>query len=283
MRIRYRSLIVGITLICIGFSINEAYGAGFIKFDGIDGESTHKGHIGWSNLLSVHENFETNPSSTSQRSEYKPIDEILVVKELDRTGPHIAESIATGKVFPRVSINLCSGGGNNCYLSYELSNVMVTSYSIGGSANEVPTEQISLNFEKIIRNPESEPQRMEKPEMSQEKTPKTTEPAQDLAGEKLRKPRVPDWVQTTAKFWVDKDVSDREFTDALGFLVKEKIIEVEVESELTEQEQKGDEKPQVPAWISQTTDWWINGEVPEDQFLEGIKWMIKNKIIRGIN
>ncbi len=31
-----------------------------------------------------------------------------------------------------------------------------------------------------------------------------------------------------------------------------------------------------------TTNWWINDEFPEDQFLEGIKGMIKNKIIVGI-
>ena len=85
-----------------------------------------------------------------------------------------------------------------------------------------------------------------------------------------------------AQFWVDGDVSDREFTDALGFLIKESIIEVEVEPPLTETDQPGEEEPQVPAWIATTTEWWINGEVPEDQFLEGIKWMIKNKIIRGV-
>ena len=96
------------------------------------------------------------------------------------------------------------------------------------------------------------------------------------------KPKVPAWVQTTAQFWVDENVSDREFTDALGFLVKEKIIEVEVEPQLAEIDQPDSDEPQVPAWIATTTEWWINGEVPEDQFLEGIKWMIKNKIITGV-
>ena len=38
MRILYSLVIVGFALVSIGFSINDAYGAGFIKFDGIDGE-----------------------------------------------------------------------------------------------------------------------------------------------------------------------------------------------------------------------------------------------------
>lgn len=93
------------------------------------------------------------------------------------------------------------------------------------------------------------------------------------------KPRVPEWVQTTAKFWVDGKVSDMEFTSGLGYLVKQNIIQVDVEPESGEEVLSGEES-EVPAWIAQTTEWWINGEVPEDQFLEGIKWMIKNKIIR---
>lgn len=94
-------------------------------------------------------------------------------------------------------------------------------------------------------------------------------------------PKVPKWVQTSAKFWVDRNVSDREFTEALGFLVKNGIIDVEIESPLTTKEQV-DAEPQVPAWIGQTIEWWLDGEVSEDQFLEGIKWMIKNQIIKGV-
>ena len=130
---------------------------------------------------------------------------------------------------------------------------MITSYSINGSGTSIPTEEISLNYEKIIYSNTSDSTK-----------------------------KIPDWIKSTAKFWVDRNVSDREFTDALGFLVKERIIEVEVQSQLEENDQFFNEKPEVPAWIAQTTNWWINGQVPEDQFLEGIKWMIKNKIIRGL-
>ena len=73
-------------------------------------------------------------------------------------------------------------------------------------------------------------------------------------------------MQTTAKFWIDRNVSDEEFTNALGFLVKENIIDVEVE----QQEKNPDqliEESKVPDWIAQSTEWWINGQVPEDQFL----------------
>ena len=268
MRISYSLVIIGFALASIGFTINDAYGASYIKCDGVDGESVDKDHKGWSDLLSISETHATTSGSVSAKGG-SVSDEMLIVKHLDKSSPKIAESVATGKVFPTVSIAICSNQNTDCLISYELSNVMVIGYSISGSANELPFEEISLNFEKIIRSPSSD-----------------TETKDDTTKDESimkPKPRVPEWVQSTAKFWIDKDVSDREFTDALGFLVKEKIIDVEVKPALTETEETEDEEPQIPAWISQTTDWWISGEVPEDQFLEGIRWMIEHRVIRGLD
>jgi type VI secretion system secreted protein Hcp len=268
MRITYVLVILGFVLMGMVFSSNDAYGAAYIKFDGIDGEATDKDHKGWSDLLSLSESSTTNSGSASTNTRGEVVlEDLVVVKELDKSSPKLAESIVMGKVFPTVLINLCSEDSSDCFLSYELVNVMITSYSISGSENQIPVEEISLSFEKLVRNT-----------LSDEQIQTTAD--HDMGEES--EPRVPDWVQTTAQFWIDKNVSDREFTDALGFLVKERIIEVEIEPQLAETDQPATEEPQVPAWIATTTEWWINGEVPEDQFLEGIKWMIKNKIITGI-
>jgi len=278
MRITYVLVILGFVLMGMAFSSNDVYGAAYIKFDGVDGEATDKDHRGWSDLLSLSESstIPNDSVSTSSRGEVV-LEDIVVVKELDKSSPKLAESIIMGKVFPKVLINLCSEDESDCYLSYELVNVMITSYSISGSENQIPVEEISLSFEKMLRSPISDQQIRE--DGTVDESIQGTAEADSIVGPK---PKVPDWVQTTAQFWVDGDVSDREFTDALGFLVKERIIVVEVEPPITETDEPVDEKPQVQAWIATTTEWWINGEVPEDQFLEGIKWMIKNKIIRGI-
>ena len=268
MKILHILIIWGLILTGSSFAINDAYGAGYIKFEGVDGEATDKDHSGWSDLLSVSEILETvNDPTISRTRGDTTLGDVVVVKELDKSSPKLAESIVMGKIFQKVLINLCSEEESQCYLAYELSNVMITSYSINGSANQIPVEEFSLSYENLIRNT-----------LSDEQIQTTAD--HDMGEES--EPRVPDWVQTTAQFWIDENVSDREFTDALGFLVKERIIEVEIEPQLAETDQPATEEPQVPAWIATTTEWWINGEVPEDQFLEGIKWMIKNKIITGI-
>ena len=284
MKISYTLAILGVVLSGTVFSIGEANGAGFIKFDGIEGESMDKDYKGWSDLLSLVESSEVNKDSSSTRNQYETSQEVIVLKEIDKASPKLTESIVIGKAFPTVLINLCVEEKDNCSLAYELINVRITSYSVTGSENNIPVEEISLNYEKIVRISGLENQT--KADVTDEESDRETAvPSEDPVGDETSstlKPRVPDWVQTTAQFWVDRNVSDREFTDALGFLVKENIIDVEVESQLTEMDPPEEEEPQVPAWIAQTTKWWISGEVPEDQFLEGIKWMIKNKIIRGL-
>ena len=82
------------------------------------------------------------------------VEDISLVKELDKSSPKIAEAVCKGKVFPKVEIHLTASiadAGRVTYYVYELKNVLVTSYNIGGSgqAEDVPTENFSLNFEEI--------------------------------------------------------------------------------------------------------------------------------------
>jgi type VI secretion system secreted protein Hcp len=135
----------------------EVVMAGFIKFDGIDGEAKDKDHKNWSDILSFNQGM-TRPGSgatgqTRRRGDVTCQD-VVVVKELDKASNKLAESICKGKVFPKVEIHLTASytdAGRQTYYAYELKNVLVTNYAIGGSgqAEDVPTEEVSLNFEEI--------------------------------------------------------------------------------------------------------------------------------------
>ena len=140
-------------LTMIGFT-DDAEAAAYIKFDGVDGEATDSDHKDWINLLSFQQSMaqpESSATGATRRRGDVIMEDIMISKELDKASPKIAESVATGKVYPLVEFELLAdyGGSRATYLKYELKNVMVTSYSISGSANEVPMEQISLNYEEI--------------------------------------------------------------------------------------------------------------------------------------
>ncbi|MBC8871641.1 MAG: type VI secretion system tube protein Hcp [Planctomycetes bacterium] len=131
--------------------------AAYIKFDGVDGEAQDKDHKKWSDIVSftqaVHKPMGGATGATRRRGDVV-LEDIGVVKELDKASPKIAESVCKGKVFDKVEIHVTASytdSGRITYYAYELKNVLVTSYNIGGSgqAEEVPTEEMSLNFEEI--------------------------------------------------------------------------------------------------------------------------------------
>ena len=139
--------ICALTIALVGY-VAEAEAAVFAKYDGIDGEAKDSNHDKWIDVLSIDYSITRDTSSTTARSIGAPIfSDIVVTKELDKASPKLAEAISTGKVIPKVEIHLTDG--RQTYYAYELTNVMITSYSVSGDADDRPTEEVAFNFEQI--------------------------------------------------------------------------------------------------------------------------------------
>jgi len=131
--------------------------AAYIKFDGIDGESMDKDHKSWSDVLSFNQGLVQPGSSATGPTRRRGdviVEDIGVVKELDKASPKIGEAVCKGRVFPKVDIHVTASttdAGRVTYYAYELKNVMVTRYDISGSgqSEDVPTENFSLNMEEF--------------------------------------------------------------------------------------------------------------------------------------
>ena len=160
---------------------SPAHSSAYVKFEGIDGESKDKDHEYWSEIVSFSQSI-IQPGggatgTTRQRGDVV-LEDIVVVKQLDKASPKLAEAICKGKVFPKVEIHLTGpSDGSTCqgtFYAYELKNVMITSYKVSGSnplayalialapditmpstepfvvqAVDAPLEEISLSFEEI--------------------------------------------------------------------------------------------------------------------------------------
>lgn len=126
----------------------------FIKFEGVDGEVQSGSYRGWCNALSFSQGQSLPDGGiepTRQRADVV-FEDIVVVKELDKASPKLAEAVCKGTVFPKVEIHLTrSYAGLVTYYAYELKNVLIVGYRIGGSgySEHVPTEKITLSFEEI--------------------------------------------------------------------------------------------------------------------------------------
>ena len=83
---------------------------------------------------------------------------------------------------------------------------------------------------------------------------------------------IPSWVKNTAGWWATDAISETEFVNAVEFLVKENIIQVNA-SQTSETSQS------VPEWVKNTAGWWATDVISETEFVNAIAYLVKVGII----
>jgi type VI secretion system secreted protein Hcp len=131
---------------------------GFIKIDGIDGESSDSKHKNEIEILSyshgVSQSITGSASSTGtftgQRADMTPLS---FTKQLDKASPKLAHACASGEHIKEALLTLCRAGGDKQqYMEYKLSDVLISSVNVGGASEGsggVPVEEIALHYGKI--------------------------------------------------------------------------------------------------------------------------------------
>jgi len=87
---------------------------------------------------------------------------------------------------------------------------------------------------------------------------------------------VPEWIKDNAKWWSEGQIGDSDFTNGIQFMIQENIISI---PDLPEQASETAEE-KVPDWIRNNAGWWANGLISEDDFVNGIKYLVGQGIIR---
>ena len=126
----------------------------FARYEGIDGEATDEEHEDWINILCVDWGASlpiAGVSGISTRRGTPDIEDFEISFLYDKSAPRLLKRCLTGSVTPRLEIELTmpAGEGRATYLRYELTNVLITSYSVSGQADGVPVVTLANNFEKI--------------------------------------------------------------------------------------------------------------------------------------
>lgn len=129
----------------------------FIKFEGIDGESTDDKHPKWIEMLSYSVGVSQMASAvasssggaTSQRASFS---DFSFVKLVDSASPMLFLKCASGAHIDEVKVELCRAAGEEklVYMKLTMKDVVISSYNLaGGSGSGEGTESISLNYGKI--------------------------------------------------------------------------------------------------------------------------------------
>jgi type VI secretion system secreted protein Hcp len=126
-------------------------GAMFLKIDGVDGESQDQTHANEIEIQSFSWGAIYVPGSAGGGAGKVSMQDLSLVRRLDKASPQLMLACATGKHFPE-AVLVCRKSGDPAveYYKITLSDVLVSSVQTGGSAGDtVPTESVSLNFTKI--------------------------------------------------------------------------------------------------------------------------------------
>ena len=86
--------------------------------------------------------------------------------------------------------------------------------------------------------------------------------------------KIPDWLKHTTQFWVNNNISDREYADTIQFLIAEKIVHIPFVSKPIETTDTD-----IPIWIKTNSQNWVDGDASTDEFSIGISWMIERGLV----
>lgn len=129
----------------------------FLKIKGIDGESTddkHKGEIeidSWSWGL-AQSGVGQRSATTGSGAGKANFQDIHFVSKVNKASPKLFLACATGQHLEQVDLAVRKAGGTQVeYLKIKLTQVLVSSYQLGGASHSdvVPSEQYSLNYSTV--------------------------------------------------------------------------------------------------------------------------------------
>ena len=88
---------------------------------------------------------------------------------------------------------------------------------------------------------------------------------------------IPNWIQMIAKWWSEGAISDSEFVLSVQYLFKNNILNVPITYQ--ESDSSTGNSTHIPSWVKINAGWWADGLISDDDFINGVQYMVTNGII----
>jgi type VI secretion system secreted protein Hcp len=126
-------------MLCVHAAFAQISADAFMLVPGVPGEALDNQHREWIELQSVSQGFEDLPRGGT------PCD-LLIQKQLDKSGPLLFAAAITGQIFPQIQIDMVRPGTRDRYYEIVLTNARVSRIS---SSPQFLNESLSLIAETI--------------------------------------------------------------------------------------------------------------------------------------
>ena len=132
----------------------------YMKLGDIKGEASDTDHKEWILIESMSSPiFRSVPEGAKDQQRTKgetTLGDIVVVRQLDKSSTKLQEACANGTFFKEIEIHFCTTVKNKQepYLTYKLSDVIISSFSMHGNASgsPLPSEQVTMGYTKAEWN-----------------------------------------------------------------------------------------------------------------------------------
>jgi type VI secretion system secreted protein Hcp len=129
----------------------------FMKLGDIKGEATDTDHKDWILIESmsapIFRSIAEGAKDQQRTKGETTLGDIVCLRQLDKSSTKLQEACANGTFYKVTYLHFCSTLKNKQepYLTYKLSNVIVTSYSFHGNSagDPLPTEEITLGYTEV--------------------------------------------------------------------------------------------------------------------------------------
>lgn len=126
----------------------------YIKFDGVDGESTEAGHKDWILIESFTwglENSAGGGAGGGGGAGKASFSDLSIVCGASKASPQLALRCATGQHIKEAALHVTRRvrGREETYYKYELKNVIISSFQAASDGTSSTSDSFSFNFEKI--------------------------------------------------------------------------------------------------------------------------------------
>ena len=120
------------------------------------------------------------------------------------------------------------------------------------------------------------PEWLEQRALELRQSDQTTNDSVELKSPNLTETKsIPAWIKNNAGWWANGQINDDEFVSGIQYMIKNKIIDIQIPMPNT----SGENSQEIPKWIKNNAEWWADDIITEIDFLNGIRYMIENRII----
>lgn len=175
------------------------------------------------------------------------------------------------------------------YLSDSFKQKTLEVFAIGANIGIDPSSMAGLSIVKLMTNSQYYPEGLQSSRLALETVDQgfhkdfCVDKIKQVPTKPQRSPSVPFWIKNNAGWWADGRIGDGDFISGIQFLIKSNIIIIDTENlpkDIYSGLVTGNPSSEIPAWIKNNAKWWADGKITDNDFLDGIKYLVEHGIIK---